>query len=300
MCHTPMGEGGMAPDTEKMLGGGFEMEEKMPDGSLFKWRSLNITNHETGIKGWTDEQVIAAIREGKSKDGSMLSPIMPYTLYNRLTDDDAKAIVAFLRSVPPVDHKVERLPTPPEMSPPVEAPKNEPIPADDVGKGGYYASLMHCVMCHTPMSDKGPDMSKAFAGGYKMEMPESMAAMGTGVLYTPNITSDPETGIGKWTEEQIVAVVKTATKPDKSPVMGPMMFYTMSGWSQMADADATALAKFIKAVPPIKNKVPKSTFKPAGPPPGPPPADDPPKGEPDKGGVQPAEPDKAEPEMKDP
>jgi len=268
MCHTALTAQG--PDMSKMLGGGFEMEEKGPDGKPMVWRSLNITNHETGIKDWTDEEVMTAIREGKRKDGSMLAPIMPYMLYNRLTDDDAKALVAFLRSVPPVDNKVERALTPPEMSPPADKPKNEPIPTDEVGKGGYYASLMHCVMCHTPMTDKGPDMSKAFAGGFAMEMPASMAAMGTGTLYTPNITSDADTGIGKWTEEDLVKAVKTATKKDGSPIVGPMMFYTLGGWNQMTDGDATALAKFIKAVPAVKNKVPKSTFKPAagGPPPG--------------------------------
>jgi hypothetical protein len=70
------------------------------------------------------------------------------------------------------------------------------------------------------------------------------------------------------------ATTREGTRPDKSPILPPMVLY-VPGWSQMTDADADALAKFVKALPPIEHKVPKSDFKPAGPPPGagpPPPA----------------------------
>jgi hypothetical protein len=90
--------------------------------------------------------------------------------------------------------------------------------------------------------------------------------MGTGTLFTRNITSDPETGIGKWTEEQILTSLKTMTKPDGKMIVGPMLML-QSGWSQMEDADLKAVAGFIKKLPPVKNKVPPHTFKPhAGPP----------------------------------
>ena len=94
--------------------------------------------------------------------------------------------------------------------------------------------------------------------------------LGTGTIFTRNITSDPETGIGKWTEEQIFTTIKTMTKPDGKVIQGPMMF--MQGmWSQLDDKDLHAVAAFIKKLPPVKNKVPDSTFKPnaGGPPPAP-------------------------------
>jgi hypothetical protein len=263
LCHTPMTD--MGPDMTKVGGGGMKVTEKMPGGGELTWVGANITSHETGIGSWTDEQVIAAIREGVRPDGRKLLPIMPYMLYNSLTDDDAKAMVAFLRTLPPVDNKVEQVENklPPEAYPPVGKPENKPMPTDEVGKGAYYASLMHCVMCHTPMTEKGPDMSKAWSGGMKMEVPPEF---GTGELYTSNITSHPDTGIGKWTEQQIIDAVRKATRPDGRPIFGPMMFY-VPAWSQMTDEDAMALAKFIKSLPPIDNKVPASTFKPAGGPP---------------------------------
>ncbi len=264
-CHTPMGPDG--PDFSKSGGGGMKVTEKFPGGE-FTWIGANITSHDNGIGTWTDEQVMIAIREGVRPDGRKLLPIMPYPLYNSLTDDDTRALVAFLRTLPPVDSKIEQVDNklPPEAYPPVGKPPNTPIPDDTAGKGAYYAAIMHCVMCHTPMTDQGPDMSKAFAGGFPMELPPEF---GTGVLYSSNITSDPATGIGKWTEAQIIDAVRKATRPDGKPILGPMMFYVPS-WSQMTDDDAMALATFIKALPPVKNKVPASTFKMAGPPGGPP------------------------------
>jgi hypothetical protein len=119
-------------------------------------------------------------------------------------------------------------------------------------------------MCHTPMGPKGPDRSKLYAGGFEMEMPP----LGTGKLYGANITSDPVTGIGKWSIADIEKSIKFLTRPDGTIIQGPMQFY-LAGWSRLTDEDLKGIATFVKSIPPIKNKVPKSTFKPhAGPPPG--------------------------------
>jgi hypothetical protein len=190
---------------------------------------------------------------------------MPYLNYNRMTDDDAKALVAFLRSVPPIENVVA--PTKDLKLPKIPAPKpaNAPDPVDDPLKHGeYLVTLMHCNMCHTPMGKDGaPDMSKMFAGGLEMELPP----LGTGKLVTSNITSDPETGIGKWSVAEIEKSVRMMMRPDGSIIQGPMQFY-LGGWSKLEPKDLTAIATFVKAIPPIKNKVAKSTFKPhAGPPP---------------------------------
>lgn len=258
-CHMPMGPHG--PDLARAFAGGLEVPEVFGT-----WRSPNITPDKgTGIGNWTDEQIIAAVREGVRPDGGQLYPIMPYLNYNRMTDDDAKALVAFLRSVPPIENVVA--PTKDLKLPKVPAPKpaNAPDVVDDAAKHGeYLVTLMHCNMCHTPMGKDGvPDMAKMFAGGLEMEVPP----MGTGKLYASNLTSDPETGLGKWTIPDIAKAVKTMTRPDGSMIQGPMQFY-LAGWSKIEDKDLTAIATFIKAIPPIKNKVPKSTFKPhAGPPP---------------------------------
>jgi hypothetical protein len=259
-CHMPMGPTG--PDFARLYAGGLEVTEVFGT-----WRSPNITpDKASGIGGWTDEQIIAAIREGVRPDGGQLYPIMPYLNYNRMTDADAKALVAFLRSVPPIENVVA--PTKDLTLPKIPAPKpaNAPDLVDDPMKHGeYLVTLMHCNMCHTPMGKDGvPDLTKMFAGGFEMELPP----LGTGKLYGPNLTSDPETGLGKWSVEDIAKSVKTMLRPDGTLIQGPMQFY-LAGWSRLEDKDLTAIATFIKAIPPIKNKVPKSTFKPhAGPPAG--------------------------------
>jgi len=259
-CHMPMGPKG--PDFSRPFAGGMEVPEEFGT-----WRAPNITPHKgSGIGTWTDEQIIAAIREGVRPDGSQLFPIMPYLNYNRMTDADAKAIVAYLRTVPEVDNVVA--PNKDLKLPKIPAPKpaNAPDVTDDPLKHGeYLVTLMHCNICHTPMTEKGPDMTKQFAGGMKFQMP----MLGSGILYGANITSDPETGIGKWTEADIAKAIKTMTRADGTVIQGPMQFYA-AAWGKMDDKDLAAIATFVKQIPPLKNKIPKSTFKPVpmGPPPG--------------------------------
>jgi hypothetical protein len=259
-CHMPMGPKG--PDFARAFAGGMEIPEKFGT-----WRAPNITPHKgSGIGGWTDEQIIAAVREGVRPDGSKLFPVMPYLNYNRMTDDDAKALVAFLRTVPPIDNVVA--PNKDLKIPQIPAPKptNEPdVTTDPLKHGEYLVTLMHCNMCHTaPGKDGAPDMTKQYAGGMEMEMPP----LGTGVLVTANITSDPETGIGTWSLEDVKKSMRALTRPDGSIIQGPMQFY-LAGWSKMDDADLTSVATYVKGIPAVKNKVAKSTFKPhMGPPPG--------------------------------
>ena len=265
VCHTAIGPTG--PDFEHAFGGGLEM----PD-TFGTWRTPNITlDKSTGIGSWTDDQIAAAIREGVRPDGKKLYPIMPYANYNRMTDDDVKALVAFLHTVKPVNRVVA--PNKDLKMAPIDMPKpaNQPDVADDpVKHGEYMATLMLCSHCHFAPDPKtfapaGPD--KMFAGGLPMQLP----MMGTGTLYSRNITSDKDTGIGKWTTEQIATTIKTMTKPDGKMIQGPMLFL-QGQWSQLEDKDIQAVAAYIHQLPAVKNKVPDSTFKSNARPPGPPPA----------------------------
>jgi mono/diheme cytochrome c family protein len=273
LCHTPFGPNG--PDMAKMWGGGLEVPE-----AFGTWRSPNISqDKKTGIGAWTDEQIAAAIREGLRPDGSRMFPIMPYPFFNRMTDADVKALVAYLRTVPAIENTVAgnidlKLPK-------VEVPKpaNAPVADDPVHRGEYFATIGHCAACHTPMTVDGKDfdMKRAFSGGMPLEIP----AFFDGVLTSPNITSDPKTGIGAWSEAELTALFKTGKKKDGTPVIGPMAMF-VPGWQTLADGDISDLVAFVKAIPPIENVVPKSTAKMKGPPPGdaPPPAppgDAPPK-----------------------
>lgn len=282
-CHTPFGPNG--PDLDKAWAGGLEIPEKFGT-----WRSPNISmDKDTGIGGWTDQQIIDAIREGKRPTGDGLFPIMPYLFYNAMSNDDARALVAFMRTVPAISNKVERatdlkIPKIPAPPPTGQAPDK----ADPVAHGGYLVSLMHCGACHTPMKKDGsPDMAKMFAGGFPMELP----MMGEGVLYSSNITPDEKTGIGAWSEEDVTRAIREMKKKDGTPILPPMALY-QTGWYRIEDGDMKAIAAFLKTgIKPIANAVPKSTFKPKAPGGAPPPAA---AGAPEKGatpdkGAAPAE-----------
>lgn len=102
-CHTPgyfLGK----PDKSRFLGGsdvGFEV----PGQGVFV--GSNITpDKETGIGGWTREQIVAAIQTGRRPDGRTLAPIMPWPAFAQLTRDDAMAIAAYLQSLEPVRNRV--------------------------------------------------------------------------------------------------------------------------------------------------------------------------------------------------
>jgi mono/diheme cytochrome c family protein len=259
VCHTALGPTG--PDLEHAFAGGLEMPD--PAGT---WRTPNITqDHGTGIGGWTDNQIAEAIREGVRPDGRGLFAIMPFMSYATMTDPDVKALVAFLRTIKPIknlvapnkDLKMMQGP-PPNLSQLAAARTSSDAAPDDPKHGGYMATLMLCAHCHwTPDATMKPSPDKMFSGGFPFTLP----MMGTGTLYAANITSDPETGIGKWTEDQIFKTIKTMTKPDGKMIQGPMLFL-QSQWSQLDDKDLHAVAAFIKQLPAVKNKVAASMFKP--------------------------------------
>jgi mono/diheme cytochrome c family protein len=103
-CHTPGALLG-APDMKRYLGGS-DVGFSIPGQGVFVGQNLT-PDKETGVGAWTDAQIIAAIRTGKTPDGRTLSPVMPYFALAHLTDEDAQAIVAFLKSLPSVSNKVK-------------------------------------------------------------------------------------------------------------------------------------------------------------------------------------------------
>lgn len=102
-CHTPgyfLGK----PDMARYLGGS-EVGFEVPGLGVFHGPNLT-PDKDTGLGGWTDEQVIAAVTQGKHPSGRELAPVMPWHAFATLTPDDQKAIVAFLRTIPAVSNKV--------------------------------------------------------------------------------------------------------------------------------------------------------------------------------------------------
>ncbi len=120
---------------------------------------------------------------------------------------------------------------------------------EKLDRGKYLVDFGGCFDCHTPGYFFGkPDMAK-FLGGSEVgfEIP------GMGVFHGPNITPDPETGIGKWSEAEIVAAIQTGVRPD-GRVLAPIMPW--QSFAKLTKADAEAIAAYLKSLPAISNKVP--------------------------------------------
>ena len=100
-CHSPLSEEG-GPDLTRALAGGLGFE--MPGLGIF-W-APNLTPDQTGLAEWSEEEIVTAIRTGVRPDGRELAPIMPSGFFASLTDDDAAAIARYLKSIPPIEHKV--------------------------------------------------------------------------------------------------------------------------------------------------------------------------------------------------
>ena len=120
---------------------------------------------------------------------------------------------------------------------------------EQVERGRYLVNLALCTDCHTPGYFFGkPDMTR-FLGGSEVgfEIP------GLGVFHGPNLTPDNETGLGRWSTEQIVTAFTTGTRPDGRILASIMPWHA---FSQLTRQDAQAIAAFLKSLPPVSNKVP--------------------------------------------
>jgi mono/diheme cytochrome c family protein len=230
-----------------------------PYGTVY---STNITpDKETGIGGWTDEQIITAIRLGRRPNGDRLVPVHPYTVFNGMAEEDVKAVVAFLRTVPPV----KRANLPKKTLPMFEsvllpawlaafAPRETPptaVPTSGTARGEYLVrAVAHCGECHTPRTmTMATDNSRFLAGNPKG--PEDSEI--------PNITPDKTTGL-TWSEEEIADYLGTGNKPDgdvAGGLMGEVIEGTLAGYKDMTKADRLAIARYLKTLPPIKNKIGK-------------------------------------------
>lgn len=118
-----------------------------------------------------------------------------------------------------------------------------------VERGRYLVSFAGCIDCHTPGYFFGmPDMGRVLGGSeVGFEIP------GLGVFHGPNLTPDMETGLGSWTEEQIITAFTTGTRPD-GRMLAPIMPWR--AFAGLTAEDKTAIAAYLKSLPPVSNKVP--------------------------------------------
>jgi mono/diheme cytochrome c family protein len=234
------------------------------DGPFGTVYGTNITpDTKTGIGGWTDAQIIDAIRSGRRPNGERLIPVHPYPTFNGMAAEDLKALVAYLRSLPPVNrpNQPKKITVPlfesvflptwlaafsPRESPPATAPTS------GFARGEYLVRAVgHCGECHTPRGvTQAVDNSRFLAGNPRG--PEDSVV--------PNLTPDKATGIGDWSEEDIAEYLVSGNKPDGDVAGGLMeevIHGTTAGYKDLTKADLLAIARYLRSIPPIQNKVRK-------------------------------------------
>lgn len=231
------------------------------DGPFGIVYSSNITpDRQTGIGGWTDDQIITAIRLGRRPNGERLIPVHPYPVFNGMAEEDLRALVAYLRNVPPVSRPNQ----PKNITVPLFesvflpawlaafAPKETPpptAPTSGVARGEYLVrAVSHCGECHTPRGvTQATDNTRFLAGNPK----------GLDGDPVPNITPDGDTGL-KWSEEQIVTFLGSGNKPDgdmAGGLMGEVIQGTSTGFRDLTKEDRLAIARYLKTIPAIRHKI---------------------------------------------
>lgn len=233
------------------------------DGPFGTVYAANITpDRQAGIGDWSDDQIIAAIRLGRRSNGERLIPVHPYTVFNGMAEGDLRSLVAYLRSVPPVN----RANTPKKITVPLFesvflpawlaafAPREKPPPAaptSGLARGEYLVrAVSHCGECHTPRGlTQATDNSRFLAGTPK----------GPDGDPVPNITPDKDTGL-TWSEEEIAEFLGSGNKPDgdvAGGLMGEVIQGTSAGYKDLTKADRLAIARYIKSIPAVRNKISK-------------------------------------------
>ena len=258
-CHT-------RADAEPFSGG---LPLKTPFGTIY---SANITpDPTTGIGNWTEEQFARAMREGIAANGDHLYPAFPYTAYSKVTDEDVKAIYAYLKSLKPVAY------TPPKNEMPFPFSMRslmaiwnklffQPGPyvanaaqSAEWNRGAYLVQgLGHCGACHSPRNALGAERdSLAMTGGTVQEsvldeVTEDKIVKQDPPLVRPwsavNLTSASD-GLGAWSLDEIATYLKTGHTA-RAGAFWPMSEVVANSTQHLTDADLHAMAVYLKALPP--------------------------------------------------
>lgn len=228
-----------------------------------RYTSKNIT--PAGIGHWTDGELFRTITTGVNKEGKALFPVMPFHYYGQMDEEDIKCIIAYIRTLKPIENKPEESVSDFPMNliintiPHKATPQKLPPATDIVNYGKYIANAAACVECHTQF-DKGQLVAGTeYGGGREFPFPDGS------VIRSANITTDLETGIGSWTKEQFVALFKvrsdsaTLTNKLKPGDFNSIMPWTMYG--KMTTQDLEAIYAYLRTLKPIKNEVVKFTSK---------------------------------------
>jgi mono/diheme cytochrome c family protein len=238
-CHSPKGPPNVVAG--KDFSGGLRF-----DAPPFDVTASNITpDKETGIGAWSDDDIKKLLRTGLRPDGVPVAVAMPTGFYDIITDSDLSAIVAYLRTIPPVNNKVPdpiyKIAVPREVFPGAEKPMDAAAFGDKIKSGFYLATIGHCMECHTPLVKGVQDFQNSLgAGGREFPGP-------WGVSVSRNITSSKSKGIGEWSDADVKRVITQGIDKDGNKLKGPMGYQY---YVHMTDTDLDAVIAWVRTLPP--------------------------------------------------
>jgi mono/diheme cytochrome c family protein len=239
------------PDKTR-LGGGLALNS--PFGTFY---APNISSDpKDGIGAWTEAQFITALNKGTSPDGSHYYPAFPYTSYQHISFDDLRDLFGYLKTLPSVQGRVRDhdLPFPFNIRRTLglwkllflddEPFRPDPSKSANWNRGAYLVNgAGHCAECHSPRNSLGAVItSLRFAGG---PSPDGQGGV-------PNIT---QFKLRDWSVSEIADTLTTGMTPDADSVGGSMV-EVVRNTSQLSAADRTAMATYIKSLPPVEGRPP--------------------------------------------
>ncbi len=221
-----------------------------PFGTLY---APNITpDPDTGIGKWSADDFFKMMRTGRSRNGDLLYPAMPFASYTKVTRADTDAIYAYLRSVPAVRQASRQH----DLRFPYNNralligwrtlyfKEGEYVPdktrSAEWNRGAYLVEgLGHCAMCHTPINALGgSSQERAFQGG--------LIPMQN--WYAPSLTSNKEAGLGNWEIQDIIDLLQKGVS-NRGTVYGPMAEVTFNSLQFLTTEDVRAMAVYLKSLP---------------------------------------------------
>jgi mono/diheme cytochrome c family protein len=254
-CHSSRDWSKFAGPIGGNFGGGGEMfgKEMGFPGTIY---AANITPFNLG--NWTDGEIFRTITTGVNKHGKALFPVMPYHNYGQLDREDIYSIISYIRTLEPItsNHPERVLDFPVNYlvntMPRKAALSTRPNESDQLAYGKYMVTAAGCMHCHSK-TDKGVIVpGSEFGGGMEFNLPG-------GLVRSPNITPDKETGIGDWTKEVFMGRFRTYTDSTyQSPVfamddLNSPMPWTM--YADMNDYDLESIFAYLQSLEPISHAV---------------------------------------------
>ena len=254
-CHTPKDAEGRAIAGKELAGGGVGFDIPPVVGV-----AANITpDRDTGIGAWTDDEIKRALVRGDRPNrgplaGKPLALPMAANFFKAIRPDDLDAIVAYLRSVPPVRNAlpapVYRGPMQREAFALADRGFTEADLKDKAGRGAYLATIGHCLECHTPLENGAPQFERALGAGGRPFLPSFVKGLPPtwqGAV-SRNVTSHAERGLGGWSDAEIKRAITQGVGRDGRRMQEPMPYAWYAG---LREDDLDALVAYLRTLPPL-------------------------------------------------